>query len=374
MKLLRSGLSLMLAGSGVICMTASVSPSWAATSSATTAAAVVVPPGVTAGIAVFDRQTGQFTDVINPDLQFRSASVVKLLLVLDFLWNRGPEYTIPAADKARLEVMLRSSDDDAASYYWDSLGGTAIINRMVTRLGLTHTAGPPATHPGFWGYAAFTAADTVRIYRYLLDQAPAPVRDFVMGNLHQSTRFGTDGFDQYFGIASVFNPGFALKQGWSGFPSSSGFGQDKSKPKQAAVDLTSEALHTTGTVGSGDRTIVAVYTLHPNGTGYGKAYTDVTRLTRTLNVPGGAKTPGSWLTTSGSGVRVRTAPNTTGGILGTLPAGVDVLVGCQKKGQLISTPSRSSEWWAYLPKYNGYVTNVYVGTSGAKLPGVPDCP
>jgi hypothetical protein len=370
MKLLRSGLSLMLAGSGVICMTASVSPSWAATSSATAAAAVVVPPGVTAGIAVFDRQTGQFTDVVNPDLQFRSASVVKLLLVLDFLWNRGPAYEIPAADRARLEVMLRSSDDDAASYYWDSLGGTAIINRMVTRLGLTHTAGPPATHPGFWGYAAFTAADTVRIYRYLLDQAPAPVRDFVMGNLHQSTRFGTDGFDQYFGIASVFNSGFALKQGWSGFPSST----SKSKPKEAAVDLTSEALHTTGTVGSGDRTIVAVYTLHPNGTGYGKAYTDVTRLTRTLNVPGGVKTPGSWLTTSGSGVRVRTAPNTTGGILGTLPAGVDVLVGCQKKGQLISTPARSSEWWAYLPKYNGYVTNVYVGTSGAKLPGVPDCP
>ncbi|MDX6283647.1 MAG: hypothetical protein QOH03_4718, partial [Kribbellaceae bacterium] len=175
--------------------------------------AVVMPVGVTAGMAVFDRQAGQFTDVLNPDLQFRSASVVKLLLVLDFLWDRGPAYDIPAADRAQLEVMLRSSDDDAASYYWDHLGGSTIIDRMVTRLGLTHTAGPPATHPGFWGYAAFTAADTVRIYRYLLDQAPAPVRNFVMGNLHQATRYGTDGFDQYFGIASVFNPAFAIKQG-----------------------------------------------------------------------------------------------------------------------------------------------------------------
>ncbi|MEV6415544.1 hypothetical protein [Kribbella sp. NPDC051718] len=253
--------------------------------------AVVVPVGVTAGLAVFDRQTGQFTDVFNPDLQFRSASVVKLLLVLDYLWDRGPAYDIPAADKARLEVMLRSSDDDAASYYWDHLGGSAIIDRMVPRLGLTHTAGPPATHPGFWGYAAFTAADTVRIYRYLLDQAPAPVRDFVMGNLHQATRHGTDGFDQYFGIASAFEPPFAIKQGWSGFRGSSGYRTDQNKPKHATVDLVREALHTTGTAGPDDRTIVAVYTLHPAGTEYAKAYADMTALTRVLTVPGAVKTP-----------------------------------------------------------------------------------
>ena len=157
--------------------------------------------------------------------------MVKLLIVLDYLWNRGPEYEIPAADKARLDVMLRSSDDDAASYYWDQLGGGQLIDRMVQRLGLTHTARPPATHPGFWGYVALTAADTVRIYRYLLDEAPAPVRDYVLGNLHQATRYGTDGFDQYFGIASVFDPDFAIKQGWSGFMGSSGYRSTKPSPR-----------------------------------------------------------------------------------------------------------------------------------------------
>lgn len=95
MKLLRSGLSAVLAGSSVIWLTASVSPPWAATTSATAADTVVVPPGVTAGVAVFDRQTGTFTDVLNPDLQFRSASVVKLLLVLDYLWDRGPAVRDP---------------------------------------------------------------------------------------------------------------------------------------------------------------------------------------------------------------------------------------------------------------------------------------
>jgi hypothetical protein len=242
-----------------------------------------VPPGVTAGVAVFDRQTGQFTERMNPDLRFRSASVVKLLIALDFLWDRAPEYDVPAAERVRLDVMLRSSDDDAASHYWDERSGGAIIDRMVLRLGLTNTERPPSTHPGFWGYVALTAADTVRIYRYLLDEAPDPVREFVMGNLAQATHRGTDGFDQYFGIASAFEPPFAVKQGWSGFTTSGG----STRPPADGVDLISEALHTTGTVGPGDRSIVAVYTLHSSGTAYEIAYRDVTELTRSLTVPGG---------------------------------------------------------------------------------------
>ncbi|TDD28464.1 hypothetical protein E1218_07210 [Kribbella turkmenica] len=247
---------------------------------------VAIPAGVTAGYAVFDRSTGRFVQQHNADHRFRSASVVKLLIALDYLWDRAPEYDVPAADRARLDVMLRSSDDDAASYYWDELGGATIVDRMVRRLGLTHTAGPPATHPGFWGYVAITAADTVRIYRYLLDGAPAPVRTLVMGLLHRPTRLGTDGFDQFFGIASACPEDFSIKQGWSGFLGSSGYGSDRVEPRDSAVDLRSDALHTTGTAGPADRTVVALYTLHPPGTPYEKAYAEVTRMTESLTVPG----------------------------------------------------------------------------------------
>jgi hypothetical protein len=249
---------------------------------------VEVPAGVTAGIAVFDRQTGRLVQQLNADHRFRSASVVKLLIVLDLLWDRAPAYELSDADRARLEVMLRSSDDDAASYYWEILDGAAIVDRMVERLGLEHTAGPPATHPGFWGYVAITAADTIRIYRYLLDEAPTPVRSFVMDQLHQATRHGTDGFDQYFGIPSAFDSEFSIKQGWSGFHGSSGYRSDRAKP-ESELDLSSDALHTTGTVGPDDRSIVAVYTLHPCGTPYEQAYANVTRLTETLTVPGAAR-------------------------------------------------------------------------------------
>ncbi|WP_331769558.1 hypothetical protein [Embleya sp. NBC_00888] len=41
----------------------------------------------------------------------------------------------------------------------------------------------------------------------------------------------------------------------------------------------------------------------------------------------------------------------------TLPAGVEVLVGCQTQGEEIIIASYTNQWWAYLPQYGGYITN-----------------
>ncbi|WP_443073356.1 hypothetical protein [Streptomyces sp. NBC_01451] len=368
-----------------------------------------VPAGVTAGVAVFDRTTGTFTERLNETMRFRSASVVKLLIALDYLRTRDPR-TLSTADRTRLDSMLRSSDDNAASYYWSLGGRTAIIDRTVTQLGLADTANPPAGYEDYWGYVALSAADTVRIYRYILDTASAPVRDYVMGNLRQSTRCGTDGFDQQFGIAGSFERPWAVKQGWSGFGSSGGCtprpattvpsvaaaaqqsaqksaqqsprksaeqsGRQSTAVQRAAagVDLTKEALHTTGTVGAGDRAIVAVFTLHPDGTPFGTAYTDLGRLTRSLDVPGAVRPSGTWFGTWSSGVNVRPRPTTVDSPpLTTLPGGVEVLVSCQKQGQEVSIPPYTNKWWAYLPQYGGYITNIYISSPGNQLPGVPVC-
>ncbi|MEU4610464.1 hypothetical protein [Streptomyces umbrinus] len=363
-----------------------------ATAAVQAPAAVQIPDGVTAGVAVFDREAGTFTEQVNADTPFRSASVVKLLLTLDFLWNRGPSYSIPAADRARLEPMLRSSNDDAANYYWSTYGGSAIINRMVRELSLTDTAPPPAGYEGYWGYTALSARDTVKIYRYILDTAPAPVREFVMGNLRQSTRCASDKFDQHFGIAGAFDRPWAVKQGWAGssYPkgtcgppdtaaatrATTGATQTAAAPADRAADavnLTRPALHTTGTVGPNDRTIVAVLTLHPDGTSYGKAYTDIGRLTRSLNVPGGVRPTGKWYGTWSEHVNVRRDPSTANPPMTQLPAGVEVLVGCQKQGQTVSVPPYTNDWWAYLPQYGGYISNIYISSPDNRLPDVPNC-
>ena len=283
---------------------ASASPSPASSPSpSSTPATVGVPAGVLAGIAVFDRQSGTFVVQQRATTRFRSASLSKLLIVLDYLWNRGPGYSIPQADRTRLDVMLRSSDDAAASYFWRANGMGQIVTRMAGRLGLQDTAPPPAARPTAWGYTALSAADLVRIYRYLLDSAPAPVREYVMGNLHKATKCGTDRFDQSFGIPSAFRQPWAAKQGWSGFGdtpakpcTASAAGWSVPAPAPAVVDAVAatptpafvgEVLHTTGTVGPDDRSIVAILSLHPEGTSFAKAVATLTALTRSLPVPGG---------------------------------------------------------------------------------------
>jgi hypothetical protein len=378
-RLLAAGAALLLIG-GAAGSAAADAPAGQPARPAT--ASAEVPAGVSAGVAVFDRQTGTFTEQLNTSTRFRSASVVKLLLALDYLWNRGPDHTVPAADRAWLEPMLRASDDDAASAYWSDHGGTAIITRMVGRLGLKDTAPPPTGYEGYWGYTALSARDTVTIYRYLLDSAPGPVRDFVMGNLRQSTRCASDGFDQHFGIAGAFDKPWAVKQGWSGSSYEKGTcGRTRATAATATragsaaadVDLTRPALHSTGTVGAGDRSIVAVFTLHPVGTSYGKAYTDIGRLTRSLNVPGATRPAGWWYGTWSDHVNVRPGPGTGNSSTTQLPAGVEVLVGCQARGEVVNVPPYTNEWWAYLPQYNGWISNIYINSPDNKMPDVKDC-
>ena len=283
--------------------------STAATSPAPPRGPVVIPPGVTAGIAVFDRQTGSFVEQRNISMQFRSASLVKLLIALDYLWDRGPTYDMPTADRDRLTIMLRSSDDGAATYYWRGSGRGQIVLRMKDRLDLPDAGPPPASRPNAWGYTALSAGDLVRVYRYLLDEAPAPVRDFVLGKLRESTRCGTDDFDQSFGIPSAFDRPWAVKQGWSGFGDipakrcTGGYVRASFVEPgfaRTAPDFVGEVLHTTGTVGADDRAIVAVLTVHKDGTSFAKATAALSTLVRSLPVPGATATEtGTATTTAG---------------------------------------------------------------------------
>ena len=59
------------------------------------------------------------------------------------------------------------------------------------------------------------------------------------------------------------------------------------RPVTADVGILDGAvLHTTGTVGAGDRSIVVVLTQHPTGTLFSRAVAELTRLVRSLPVPG----------------------------------------------------------------------------------------
>ncbi|MEU8147806.1 hypothetical protein [Nonomuraea sp. NPDC048901] len=261
-----------------------------------------VPAGTTASWLVFDRKAGKFVATRNAHRKFRSASVVKILIAIDYLEKRK---SVPAADARLLKVMLRSSDDGAATTFWNRGGKGAIVQRMARKLGLSDTAPPPASKPGFWGYTSLSAYDIVRTYRYLLDTAAPGVRETILGHLRNSTPCGTDGFDQYFGIPRAVPKPWAVKQGWSGFgevaPTKCGTGASvnpvplrapgadlsisgvASRATGSGVpDYGRPVLHTTGLLGKDDRFIMALLTAHPVGGTWSSSVKRITGLTQSL--------------------------------------------------------------------------------------------
>ena len=264
----------------------------------TAVAAPTVDPGVTAAYAVYDRNTGRMKLSSNEHMKIRSASIVKILIALDYLEKRGPGASIPQADLDRLIPMLRSSDDNAASALWVQEGWEKIIQRMIAKIGLEDTE-PPA-QVGYWGYTAVSASDIVKIYRYIQERANPSFHNFIMTNLHYATKCAADGFDQSFGIPSAV-PGYpGWKQGWSGFgdtpPRPCAAAQAKRTDLGAAkegplspgimaasdIDLKRPALHTSGVYSRYDRKIIVVLTLQPEGTSWDVAAGRVTNLTREL--------------------------------------------------------------------------------------------
>ncbi|RCG25333.1 hypothetical protein DQ384_31160 [Sphaerisporangium album] len=265
-----------------------------------------VPAGTAASYVVFDRVTGRTTLSYKPHVRFRSASVVKILIALDYLESRGPGTAVPRGDADLLRRMLRASDDDAASAFWDRGGRAAIIGRMVRRLKLVDTGPPPASKPGFWGYTALSAADVVTTYRYLLERANPRVRDVILGHLRNASRCAADDFDQYFGIPSAVPRPWAVKQGWSGYgahpavpcsgtrasvqapangsgttnPAYTTPAASTASPARPPVNLVRPVLHTTGLVGKGDRLVMAVLTLQPAGASYRSSAARLTALAR----------------------------------------------------------------------------------------------
>lgn len=275
-----------------------------ATPTPAAATKIRVPPGVTAGYLVFDRQKGKTVVSEKADHVFRSASLVKILMALDYLERLGPDKPIPPDELTRIQGMLRRSDDRAMKEMWIAGGRTAMIQRMAPKLGLKDTK-PPAD-PVYWGYTTTSASDMLTIYRYVWEKAHPKFRDLITGNMRMINQCAKDLRDQYFGIPRAINGPWAVKQGWSGYgdtippdeqclssapadplsPSASGkeapaaaLGAPNTIQGDPAVDLKSPLLHTSGLVG-GDRYFVIVLTLHPMGTSWKTADSTITALTK----------------------------------------------------------------------------------------------
>ncbi|MQA78398.1 MAG: peptidoglycan DD-metalloendopeptidase family protein [Streptosporangiales bacterium] len=83
--------------------------------------------------------------------------------------------------------------------------------------------------------------------------------------------------------------------------------------------------------------------------------------------------PGKPFQTWGSGIRVRSDAFLSSPVVTTLPGPTGVYVLCQKQGDVVNAEGYTNDWWAKLRDQNGFISNIYIDTPEAVLPGVPTC-
>lgn len=106
--------------------------------------------------ALMDRSTGQITQTSpNAATTNVTASMIKAWLASDYLRQHD---SVTSYNQHELSIMIRDSDNNAASYFWKLDGTFASINRLNSMCGLTDTKG----HLD-WANTLLSARDAVRM-------------------------------------------------------------------------------------------------------------------------------------------------------------------------------------------------------------------
>jgi hypothetical protein len=219
--------------------------------------------GAALSIAVLDRKTRELVSNGNAQV-IATASVAKLFIADDLLLQESQgKTTLSPDDRRALDVMLQSSDDDAAEKFWDQGGGDAIITQVATRYGLPSTV-PPGD--GRWWNTTSSLTDLIHYYDLLLDGTgglPADRARIIVNDLSQSTPTGIDGYPQRFGIPEgLFAEQVAVKQGWM-------------------CCIGSDWVHlSTGVIGADHRYVMAIQSLQT--TDDGTARQTITQAVKTI--------------------------------------------------------------------------------------------
>lgn len=147
------------------------------------------------------------------DRPFPTASMVKLFMAEDILHRaRTGRLTLTGEDFALLQVMIRRSDDPAASTLWVRHGGGRMVSDVAARYQLSGTA--PPVPAGQWGRTTTTARDLARFLSLLPAVAHPADAGALLAWMRTATPLAADGFDQRFGIFGAVPGRPAVKQGW----------------------------------------------------------------------------------------------------------------------------------------------------------------
>ena len=171
-------------------------------------------PG-TVGIVLRDRQTGAAWSNQHAQNTVWTASTIKLAMVVDLFTRAGRgEITLTVTDRAQVQAMLHSSDDDAADALWYRYAGADHLayNDDFPAYGLTDLTPQHgfSTYFPYWGFQQTTPADLDRLITYVLTELDAADRAYIVDALQHVDE------DQQWGVwaaGPARSPG--NKDGWS---------------------------------------------------------------------------------------------------------------------------------------------------------------
>src|SRR3954465_12585873 len=108
------------------------------------------------GVAVLARATGELAPGDRGHERFYTASLAKLIVIVDVLDRRRSEgLKVTDGDLALFRRALALSDDSAMNALWERFDGAAAVTRVSKRLGLEATRAPRVV--GQWGQVEVTA-------------------------------------------------------------------------------------------------------------------------------------------------------------------------------------------------------------------------
>jgi hypothetical protein len=169
---------------------------------------VAVEDGAEVSVAALDLDSGE--SAAYGTGAFDTASIVKVdILATLLLQAQDAGRQLTAGEKSYATTMIESSDNDAASALWRTIGRADGLDAANERFGLTGTAGGEGE---LWGLTQTTAADQLTLLRQVFvddSQLSEASRAYLQGLM------GRIADDQHWGVSAAADGAqWALKNGW----------------------------------------------------------------------------------------------------------------------------------------------------------------
>ena len=129
------------------------------------------------GIVLDDRMSGATWRNAEASTVFPAASTIKLAMVLDvMLRNRAGTIQLGDDDWALIDAILSESSDTAADQLWGQFEGSSFLGR-IRAFGMTSAYFSSSS--AYWGFMYCSAEDLDNLMNYILNDAPATVRNYM---------------------------------------------------------------------------------------------------------------------------------------------------------------------------------------------------